>query len=211
MITAALAMAVYAAGAVLDIPWLRWVTKPVPILAMMAVLGRSTPYTRTVHVGLALSLVGDVLLMVPADLFIPGLLAFLLAHLAYTLAFSRGAPLRPVRLLGPAALGLGVGGVVLSRLTGPLVPAVTAYMLAIVVMAWRALARVEHWDARGKAELAGAAGAVLFLLSDATLAINKFVTPVPVAGLWIMGTYWAAQLGLTLSGVWQLRAASRTP
>ena len=33
-----------------------------------------------------LSLVGDVLLMVPADLFVPGLAAFLAAHVAYVVA-----------------------------------------------------------------------------------------------------------------------------
>jgi uncharacterized membrane protein YhhN len=36
-------------------------------------------------------------------------------------------------------------------------------------------------------------GAMSFLLSDALLAINKFVAPIPMAGLWVMLTYITAQ------------------
>jgi uncharacterized membrane protein YhhN len=32
-----------------------------------------------------------------------------------------------------------------------------------------------------------------FLLSDALLAINKFVAPIPMAGFWVMLTYITAQ------------------
>ena len=39
--------------------------------------------------GLGLSLVGDVALMIPQG-FLAGLVAFLLAHLAYLVAFTRG-------------------------------------------------------------------------------------------------------------------------
>ena len=38
-----------------------------------------------------------------------------------------------------------------------------------------------------------AAGAVFFMVSDATLAFNPFVSPVPFAIPWVLGTYCAAQ------------------
>ena len=37
-------------------------------------------------------------------------------------------------------------------------------------------------------------GACVFMLSDSLIAINKFVTPVALSSLWILGTYYAAQL-----------------
>ena len=38
-----------------------------------------------------------------------------------------------------------------------------------------------------------ALGGALFVASDALLATNKFGAPLPLAGLWILATYWAAQ------------------
>jgi uncharacterized membrane protein YhhN len=38
-----------------------------------------------------------------------------------------------------------------------------------------------------------ALGGALFLASDALLAINKFAGPLPLAGLWILASYWLAQ------------------
>ena len=38
-----------------------------------------------------------------------------------------------------------------------------------------------------------AAGACLFMLSDALLATNRFVSPLPVASLWVLASYYAAQ------------------
>ena len=43
-------------------------------------------------------------------------------------------------------------------------------------------------------------GAIIFMISDLTLAINKFLTPIDYAGVYIMGTYILAQ-GMIVSGV----------
>jgi uncharacterized membrane protein YhhN len=37
-------------------------------------------------------------------------------------------------------------------------------------------------------------GAGFFMLSDTLLALNKFVTPLPLAPLWVLATYYAAQV-----------------
>jgi alkylglycerol monooxygenase len=39
-----------------------------------------------------------------------------------------------------------------------------------------------------------ALGACVFMVSDSLIAINKFVTPVTLSPLWILATYYAAQL-----------------
>lgn len=41
-------------------------------------------------------------------------------------------------------------------------------------------------------------GTVLFVISDAIIAVNKFHKPVPLSGLWIMLTYYAAQAMIAL-------------
>ena len=40
-------------------------------------------------------------------------------------------------------------------------------------------------------------GALLFILSDSLIAINRFLTPVPLAGFLIMITYYLAQFFIT--------------
>ena len=61
--------------------------------------------------GLLASLIGDVLLMLPQDLFVAGLIAFLVAHIAYLVAFTDGVRFaaRPATL----ALFLVVAGAIL--------------------------------------------------------------------------------------------------
>ena len=60
-----------------------------------------------------------------------------------------------------------------------------------------AQAAVIGWRARGTAEAprAGllALGGLLFVISDACLATNKFAGPLPLASLWVLSTYWSAQ------------------
>ena len=61
---------------------------------------------RALLVGLGLSLLGEVALLWPQQGFLPGLLAILLAHLAYLVAFTRGVRLgaSPVSFAGYALL-----------------------------------------------------------------------------------------------------------
>ena len=74
-------------------PWMNLVFKPLTTLLIIAYAwprGADRPLTRRwVLLGLALSLCGDVALMWPERGFLPGLVSFLLAHLAYLRAFTR--------------------------------------------------------------------------------------------------------------------------
>ena len=76
---------------------LAFVFKPLTTLLIIAFAwprGATVPgQRRWVRLGLILSLVGDVALLWPKEGFLPGLVAFLLAHLAYIAAFCV-----PVRL-----------------------------------------------------------------------------------------------------------------
>ena len=47
---------------------------------------------------------------------------------------------------------------------------------------------------RDKASLGVAIGAGFFMLSDALLATNRFATPLAMAPLWVLSTYYLAQV-----------------
>jgi uncharacterized membrane protein YhhN len=137
-------------------------------------------------------LAGDVFLMWPKEGFLPGLVSFLLAHLAYLWAFTRVARLgaQPMAFV---AYGL-MAAVILSQLwpgvPGALRAPVVAYVLCLASMAAQAAVVWRSGSDRGAVL---ALGGALFMTSDALLAVNKFAQALPAASLWILASYWAAQ------------------
>lgn len=184
--------------------WWRYAFKPLTTVLVIAWAwprGEDAPARRRwIRLGLVASLAGDVALLWPESGFLPGLVAFLLAHLAYIVAFTRG--LRFSARWAPFAAYAGVAAAILSQLwqgvPGALRGPVLAYVAALACMA--AQAAVVWLVARGTAAegqaRCAALGGLLFMASDATLAANKFLAPVPAAGLWILATYWLAQLAI---------------
>lgn len=150
--------------------------------------------------GLLLSLLGDVALLWPQQGFLPGLVAFLLAHLAYLLAFTRGVRLGawPLAFAGHGLLAAAVLALLWPGVPAPLRAPVLAYVLCLAAMAAQTasawFARRAQADAGTRRRLAGAAvGGLLFVTSDALLAFDRFHSPLPMATLWILASYWAAQ------------------
>lgn len=200
------------AGNLLALDALVFVFKPATTLLLIAWAwprGTDTPAMRRwILVGLVCSLAGDVFLMWPQG-FLPGLVSFLLAHLAYIVAFTRGVRLaaRPLPFVAYAA----VAAAILSQLW-PGVPEalrlpVLAYVACLAAMAAQAgvLWLISRGGAREALARNAALGGLLFMTSDALLAFNKFHAPVPLSALWILLTYWVAQ-GL-IGGALRARAS----
>jgi uncharacterized membrane protein YhhN len=182
-------------------PVLIYVFKPLTTILIIGFAwprGADAPRPRAgVRAGLVLSLAGDVFLMWPGAGFLPGLVSFLLAHLAYLVAFTR------VRRLAARALPFVVYALVAALILwqlwpgvpGPLRVPVLAYVACLASMA--AQAAVLWLAARGTPEAGRARtlaiGGALFLGSDALLAVNRFAAPLALSGLSILATYWAAQ------------------
>lgn len=199
------AAAVCAALAIAAPPWalgqpaLAFVFKPATTLLLIAYAwprGRATPASRRwVLGGLVLSLAGDVALLWPREGFLPGLVAFLLAHLCYLIAFTRARRLAAVAapFFGYAA----VAAVVLAALWPGVPPAlrlpVVAYVVALASMAAQAAVLWRTGVPRGAVL---AVGGALFLVSDALLATNRFASALPAASLWVLATYWLAQAAI---------------
>ena len=148
-------------------------------------------------VALILSLLGDVFLMLPQDLFIAGLASFLAAHLAVivglwvdgqtAVAFAVGVALALVAI---AVIGRRVLVAVRRGDQPEMAAPVAAYMGVISLMLASAV---------GTAEPLAIAGAGLFYSSDAMIAWERFVRPQAWHRLAIIVTYHLAQAGLTLS------------
>lgn len=181
--------------------WLPFVFKPLATLLVIAYAaqraGDSPARRRWVLAGLVLSLVGDVALLWPQQGFVPGLVAFLLAHLCYLVAFTRGVRFaaQPLAFVAYALVAGGVLSLLWPGVPGALHVPVAAYVVALAAMA--AQAACWWWRARGgeieaHAKLAAVGGA-LFVLSDALLATNKFQGPLAFASVWVLVTYWLAQ------------------
>ena len=205
LILALMGAVTYLYGLTVHATLLCLLVKPMPVLALLGWLHDAPPseYRRWVSLGLIFSLVGDVLLAWPGDLFVFGLGAFLLAHLAYLKAYLSDCR-RPALL--PLALALGIGamllGVLVSNGLGSLLVPVIVYGLAISAMLWRALARLGTGVPKRSAWLA-AAGALAFVFSDSLIGTNRFVHPFHAAPYRIIISYWLGQWGITASAFTQ--------
>lgn len=196
-------------GALLGGPWiwLHYMCKPLATVLLMMLAARaaapvSARYRGTILFGLAFSLLGDIFLMLPVDMFLAGLGAFLLAHLFYMVAFFPGsdARTRSTSIALFAVFGVANLAGLLPRLESAVRVPVIAYVIALLSMAGFALARARSLRMREGAASAVAAsarlaaiGAALFVVSDTLLAWNRFGGGIPLASLWVLATYFIAQ------------------
>lgn len=169
-------------------------------------------YSLLIVIGLLLSLLGDWLL-IDADeqpqLFGRGLVAFLIAHIVYIIAFAyarnaQGIPFDLARSAILAVLLLVMGGVAYFYLRpslGSLRQPVLLYMTVISLMVHQAVSGVQLTSGiLAQASLA-AGGALFFYMSDLMLAIGKFVFPDDGRNnsVWVLSTYYIAQMLIALS------------
>jgi uncharacterized membrane protein YhhN len=155
---------------------------------------------------LACCLVGDILLMLPGNLFVPGLAAFLVGHGLFIVGLLQppappGVPPFSFAVTGLVAAAVVVvavesvpGAILLRSLVTArheaLVAPVCVYTAAIATMVVLAV---------NVGVVAAAIGSVLFLVSDTLLSWNRFVRPVPSGPLAVHVTYHLAQGLLVVS------------
>ncbi|XP_039592186.1 lysoplasmalogenase-like protein TMEM86A [Polypterus senegalus] len=160
------------------------------------------PSARRILAGLIFSLLGDAFLIWQEQgYFIHGLLMFAITHILYSSAFGMKPLNLPVGLV--IAMVSGVSYALLySYLAGPITYLVAVYIGIIGFMGWRAIAGVQLAnDLWTWTKLSACLGAMLFMVSDLTIAVNKFCFPVPHSRAIIMATYYAAQMLIALSAV----------
>jgi uncharacterized membrane protein YhhN len=178
------------------------VLKPLVLLALLAAawaMGATDSAAGWwVLAALVLSLAGDVALLSESEgRFVAGLASFLLAHVAYVVAFAlTGMPSGRLALVG-AAIVVAAAATAGRRIVpaaareggAALGGACAAYMAvigAMVVAAW----------ATGRPLVA--LGATVFMVSDTVLAWNRFVRPLRWGTLAVMATYHVGQVLIVL-------------
>lgn len=194
--------AVFAVGnwiaVVRDSKPLMYVCKPATLALLIAVALAIDPVHADMRtwfvIALVFSLLGDIFLMLPSDKFVFGLGAFLLGHLAYTVGLNlhtEGLWLLaiPIPIIA-AALAVRLVRGIRSAGEDALIPPVIAYVVLIGAMVCSAVA---------SGNAVAAAGAGLFMVSDAVIGETRFVKPQVWGGLVIMVTYHFGQALLTVS------------
>jgi uncharacterized membrane protein YhhN len=171
---------------------------------LIAILGQATLpfYKYMIIAGLVFSTAGDVFLMLPSDRFVAGLIAFLIAHLFYIVAFvSEVSALIWWPLIPLVTYGIVIY-IILAPSLGKLKSPVLVYVVVILIMAWLAW---ERWSQTGQSgALLASVGAALFVISDTILAIDRFRGAFKPARALNLTTYFAAQWLIASSvGAWE--------
>jgi len=176
--------------------WLKWIAKPIASGAFVATAilrgALASSYGTVIVVALGLGLVGDVLLIPKSKKsFLLGILAFLLGHVGFCVAFVIfGVDWRFAvgSLLVLAPLGVVVGRWLMPSVPDKLRGAVVAYITVISTM----LALAIGVEANGAHVLFGAA--LLFYASDLSVAMDRFKEAGFWNRAWGLPAYFIAQL-----------------
>jgi len=159
--------------------------------ALLALNGLEDRRGLLVIAGLGFALLGDIFLLYPKR-FVLGLASFLVTHLCYSVAFFTGFSTTGIVFIALPLLLYAVGFYLflLPKLSNLKFP-VLIYTFSIILMVYQAAER--YVALRDEASLIAFIGAILFMLSDSVLAINKFKRPFKQADAFVLATYYAAQ------------------
>lgn len=192
-------------GAITGMTVLSVVSKPllVPFLLGYYVAGSEFPRSKPLMIALIACWLGDVALMfvdIKEVWFMTGLALFLIGHIFYIISYRQHRyeseengllQVQKIRFSLPVVLaGTGLV-VVLFPVLGGLKFPVIIYAIAIMLMVMNAIFRFGRTNNRSFWLVL--LGAILFMASDATLAINKFMGEIKMGGVIVMLTYIVAQ------------------
>ncbi len=178
---------------------------PFLIMMLLSQVETKTKLVWLLVLSLLFSLCGDCFLMFSGmHFFAAGLGSFLLAHICYIYLFLKSGDRSPghliqtpIKALPFALYGIGLIALLWTSL-GVLKIPVMLYSASILGMALTALERGGRVSSSSFRMVF--IGALLFLLSDSMIAINRFYQAIPLADIWIMITYGLAQF-LIVSGM----------
>lgn len=199
-------------------PKLMYLAKPATVIALLAWFWGATGLAGQggwFAAGLVFSLLGDIFLMLPGNLFLWGLISFLLAHAAYISAFNPVLPPVTLGLGAAAALVLAVDLIFFPRLLADVAHqpkgsklrwGVLAYATALSLMLLSALSTFFRPGWPVAAAAFAALGGLLFFSSDTILAYDRFSTPIRNGQLLVHVTYHLGQVGIIVGAALAITA-----
>ena len=183
-------------GVVLNNSLLQLIFKPLimPSLILLYYLS-SKRKNKWYIVAIFFSFLGDVLLLDKSNMFLFGIAAFLITQLLYVFIISKELPPSHWRTKLIASIPFVAFFIILIKVLKPglgefFLP-VVIYGVAISIFGMVSL--LNYFIRRDKSSLTLLFGAVLFILSDSMIALNKFYEAKALYGLSIMVTYILAQ------------------
>jgi uncharacterized membrane protein YhhN len=195
---------------------IEYVAKPITMVLLFGYLtlagGFGAAPLICFELGIFFSLAGDVFLMFSDRWFIAGLVAFLLAHVAYIIGLN--TPFGELSLLWAVGIGVVLAlttARILRRILAGLhekgqpqlaVP-VVVYGTVITLMLLSAIMTLYRLDWKTSAAGLVSLGAILFYFSDVILAWNKFVKPINNGRVMNMVAYHLGQIALVAGVVIQ--------
>lgn len=197
--------------------WFEWkivnyLSKPAIIVALLSWFlsnaGLSLP-ALWFGIGLIFALIGDTFLLFKGKSFLFGMAAFMLTHIAYSIGFNQYLSQLSPAMIGAILIVFSLWVWVFAALRQGALPnpayrkmemPLIAYNLLILVMVISALLTNLRDDWQPVSAGLVASGALLFLFSDALLAFDRFIRPLPTARLWKRVTYQLGQLAI-IAGV----------
>ena len=197
-------LAVHLAGIVFNIQLLEYIIKPMIVIWLLLyflsqIISINSGLKKWILAALLFSWTGDVLLLFQQNnsvFFLLGLSAFLIAHIFYIIFFNRVRVNESVRgnvwlLLIVVIYYSSLISLLYSHLGGMKLPV----LVYGIVISWMFMLAMHMLFIKNKT--AGKwmmTGALLFVISDSLLAVNKFYQPFAIAGVVIMLSYGLAQL-----------------
>ncbi len=191
---------------------LEYFAKPATMLALLWWVWQTTGLGGEMlwfSIGAAFCLAGDIFLMLPVDMFILGLVSFLVGHVFYIIGLNNVGPyINFVGVIEIILIGVYVGwlfpilakGLKEKAKTSLKIP-VLVYTLVISLMVYSAIMTWSRSGWPNAAALAVSLGAILFYASDSMLAWDRFVKPLSHARLRVMTTYHLGQVGIILGAL----------
>ena len=184
-------------GVIFKIELLIQVFKPLILLSLIALYSVSVQVKNKIYVlALVFSFFGDVFLLFSEELFFMlGLGSFLVAHVLFIkLVLNRISTIKPTKLVISSIPSVVVFAVLLfilkDSLNALLIP-VIIYGLAISTFG--AVSLLDYLQTKSQQSLWMLLGAIVFILSDSILALNKFYVSTAIFEILIMVTYIIAQ------------------
>lgn len=189
-----------------DLELLHQICKPIIVLTLLMYFWdksderKNEKWVFHVTLALAFSWIADIMLLFTSKnflFFFAGLAGFLVAHVFYILAYWKAThqgrikftfSFIPLIIIGYAVL---MCYLIIPYTDGVIQIPVALYAIVISIML------IFSWYRKGQTTISSFqwvfGGAVLFIISDSILAINRFAETIPFAGLIVMITYIAAQ------------------
>ncbi|KIA98399.1 hypothetical protein OA93_09785 [Flavobacterium sp. KMS] len=185
----------------------------IPILWLAVYLSEDFPSKKILLGALLFSWIGDVILLFAdkAEIyFILGLVAFLISHVIYIILFNKQNKPDVPKNKGVFFIGFGFILVYLATMLTVLLPKlgdlqlpVIVYALTISTMLLYAFSGYLIWKKPANTYIL--VGAIIFVLSDSILAMDKFYEPIYKNSFFIMLTYLMAQY-LIVIGILKLNS-----